>query len=149
MTLRVDKDRFEVIVEAYGATPARWPEDAREAMQAFIAEHPVEAHDVLAEARGLDAMMDAVKAADHRHAEADQALFETVLAQFVPVDTVVSLRPARALSGSRRAVVWGVGFGLAACLAGAIFGVNLSLMSLSDLRVQTVLEQVAMIDGDG
>lgn len=149
MTRRVDADRFRTIIETYGATPARWPEDAREAMQAFIAEHPAEAQSALAEARALDDMMDVVKAADHRHAEADQALFETVLAQFVPVDTVVTLRPARALSGSHRAVMWGVGFGLAACLAGAIFGVNLSLMSLSDLRVQTVLEQVAMIDGDG
>jgi hypothetical protein len=118
-------------------------------MHAFIAEHTAEAHSVLAEARALDDMLETVKVVDHRHAEADQALFETVLAQFVPVDTVVTLRPARALSGSHRAVVWGVGFGLAACLAGAIFGVNLSLMSLSDLRVQTVLEQVAMIDGDG
>ena len=145
MTRTVDADRFRTIIEAYGATPARWPEDARESMHAFIAEHPAEAQGTLAEARALDDMMEAVKAADHRHAEADQALFETVLAQFVPVDTVVTLR----LSGSHRAVVWGVGFGLAACLAGAIFGVNLSLMSLSDLRVQTVLEQVAMIDGDG
>lgn len=149
MTRRVDTDRFRTIIETYGATPARWPEDARQAMQAFIAEHPADAQSALAEARALDDMLDAVKAADHRHAETDQALFETVLAQFVPVDTVVTLRPARALSGSHRAVVWGVGFGLAACLAGAIFGVNLSLMSLSDLRVQTVLEQVAMIDGDG
>lgn len=149
MTRRVDADRFRTIIETYGATPARWPEDARQAMQAFIAAYPAEAQSALAEARVLDDMLDAVKAADHRHAEADQALFETVLAQFVPVDTIVTLRPARALSGSRRAVVWGVGFGLAACLAGAIFGVNLSLMSLSDLRVQTVLEQVAMIDGDG
>lgn len=146
--MTIDADRFQTLIEAYGATPARWPEEAREAMHAFIAEHPAEAQSVLAEARVLDDMMDAVKAADHRHAEADQALFETVLAQFVPADTVVTLRPARALSGSHRAVVWGIGFGLAACLAGAIFGVNLSLMSLSDLRVQTVLEQVAMIDGD-
>jgi hypothetical protein len=32
-------------------------------------------------------------------------------------------------------------------LAGTVFGVNLSLMSLSDMRVTSVLEQVAMIDG--
>jgi hypothetical protein len=148
MTRTVDNKRFQTIIEAYGATPARWPEDIRQAMHTFIAAYPTEAQGVLAEARALDDMMEAVRVADHRHAEADQALFENVLAQFVPVDTVVALRPARPVSGSHRAVVWGIGFGLAACLAGAIFGVNLSLMSLSDLRVQTVLEQVAMIDGD-
>jgi hypothetical protein len=45
-------------------------------------------------------------------------------------------------------VLWATGIGLAACIAGAIFGVNLSLSSLGDARMQTVLEQTQLVDAE-
>ena len=148
--------RFREITEAYGADPVRWPEAERRTAQDFVVSS-VEAQGLLADARILDDMLDAVTAADHGRADADQRVFEAVLQRFqaesvssAQIDNVVTF-PAAAVSHSavRHPLLWGVGLGMAACLAGAAFGVNLSLMSLSDMRVQTVLEQVAMIDGDG
>ncbi len=142
--------RLKAIIETYGAHAAHWPEAEREAALACLEAHP-EAQAWLAEARALDDMMDAVKIVDQVRAEADQPLFETAVerfaADFAPVNNIVAFpvrpRPVRV----SRSVVWGAGIAVAACLAGAIFGVNLSLMSLSDVRVTSVLEQVAMIDG--
>ena len=143
-------ERLKAIIEAYGAHAVRWPEAEREAALACLAMHP-DAQAWLAEARALDDMFDTIKTVDQARAEEDQPLFEIAVerfaADFAPVSNVVSfpvrLRPAPV----SRSVLWGAGIAAAACLAGAIFGVNLSLMSLSDMRVTTVLEQVAMIDG--
>ena len=144
-------ERLKTIIEAYGAHAAHWPEAEREAALALAATHP-QAQAWLDEARGLDEMMDAVRAHDHAGADADQPVFEAAIERFAQEfarpDNVVAfpVPPVR-----RPSVPWsilgGVGIAAAACLAGAIFGVNLSLMSLSDMRVTSVLEQVAMIDG--
>jgi len=153
--MRMQPARFRAILEAYGATPARWPDAERQAALDFAAMHP-EAEAWLAEACELDLLFEAVKTADHLHAEADQTAFETALERFAVTaampTNVVALRPAamQKIPETRRVsreLLWGAGIGLAACLAGALFGVNLSLMSLSDVRVTSVLEQVAMIDG--
>lgn len=143
-------ERLKAIIEAYGAQPARWPEAERDAAQACLAAHP-QAQAWLAEARALDGLMETLKAADQARADADQSLFEAAVerfaAEFAPLSNVVIFpRPPHRAPVSRP-VVWGVGIAAAACLAGAVLGVNLSLMSLSDLRVASVLEQVAMIDG--
>ena len=143
-------ERLKAIIEAYGAHAARWPEAEREAALACLDAHP-DAQAWLAEARGLDDMMEAVKAVDQARAEADQPLFEVAVerfaADFAPMRNVIRF-PVRPRSAPvSRSVLWGVGIAAAACLAGAVLGVNLSLMSLSDLRVTSVLEQVAMIDG--
>ena len=143
-------ERLKAIIEAYGAHAAHWPEAEREAALACVEAHP-EAVAWLAEARALDDMMDALRAVEHGRAEADQPVFEAAVdrfaADFMPVNNVVAFpvrpRPARV----SRSVVWGISIAAAACLAGAVLGVNLSLMGLSDLRVTSVLEQVAMIDG--
>jgi hypothetical protein len=50
--------RFTAIIAAYGADPARWPADEREAAQAFAKVAPIEATPILTEARRLDAMLD-------------------------------------------------------------------------------------------
>ena len=143
-------ERLKAIIDAYGAHSARWPETEREAALACLATH-AEAGAWLAEARALDGLMDALKAAEHGRAEEDQPLFEAAVerfaADFTPVNNVVTFPVRRRTAPVSRSVVWGVGIAFAACLAGAIFGVNLSLLSLSDLRVTSVLEQVAMIDG--
>ncbi|WP_303830018.1 hypothetical protein [Asticcacaulis taihuensis] len=143
-------ERLKAIVEAYGAHAAHWPEAEREAALSCVEAHP-EAAAWLAEARALDDMMDTLRVIEHGRAEADQPLFEAAMerfaADFTPVSNVVTFpvrpRPARV----SRSVVWGISIATAACLAGAVLGVNLSLMGLSDLRVTSVLEQVAMIDG--
>lgn len=143
-------ERLKAIIEAYGAHADHWPEAEREAALACVEAHP-EAAAWLAEARALDDMMDTLRAIEHGRAEEDQPLFEAAVerfaADFTPVNKVVAfpvrLRPARV----SRSVVWGVSIAAAACVAGAVLGVNLSLMGLSDLRVTSVLEQVAMIDG--
>ena len=50
-------ERFKAIVEAYGADPKRWPEAERAEAQAFALQP--EAAAILAEARGIDALLDA------------------------------------------------------------------------------------------
>ena len=143
-------ERLKAIIEAYGAHAARWPEAEREAAQACLEAHP-QAQVWLAEARRLDDMMEALKTVEHGRAEDDQPLFEAAVerfaAEFTPASNIVAFPVRRRAARESRSVVWGVGIAAAACLAGAIFGINLSLMSLSDLRVTSVLEQVAMIDG--
>jgi hypothetical protein len=144
-------ERLKAIIDAYGAHAARWPEADRTAALALVEAHP-QAQAWLAEARVLDGLMDAISLHDHAHVEADQPVFESVVerfaADFTPNSNVVSfpVSPVRR-SAASRSFLWGAGVALAACLAGAIFGVNLSLVSLSDVRVTSVLEQVAMIDG--
>ncbi|WP_414996229.1 hypothetical protein [Asticcacaulis sp.] len=151
-------ERLKTIIEAYGAHAARWPEAEREAALALAQTQP-QAQAWLEDARQLDAMMDAVKATDLARAEADQPVFEAAVERFaadfaqsrkMPTNVVAfPVQPARRQwhGGVPWPVVGGIGIAAAACLAGAIFGVNLSLMSLSDVRATNVLEQVAMIDG--
>ncbi|MGA9658259.1 MAG: hypothetical protein WBQ60_04070 [Asticcacaulis sp.] len=141
-------DRFKAIVEAYGASPMLWPDSEREAALKFMDAHAEKAQACLAEARVLDDMFDKLKQAEQVYAHADQALFEATMARFSPVNNVVNIRPSEKAAPSSHPVLWRVGIGIAACLAGAIIGTNLSMNGLSDIRTQTVLEQVAMLDGD-
>lgn len=55
----MDRARFEEIVKAYGAEPARWPAGERVAAAAYAEAHPEEADPMLAQARALDAMLGA------------------------------------------------------------------------------------------
>ena len=48
-------ERFQAIVEAYGADPARWPEAERDAALGYAGQTGEAARAVLAEARALDA----------------------------------------------------------------------------------------------
>jgi hypothetical protein len=101
-------ERFQTIVDAYGADPRRWPDAERAAAEAWAELHPAEAHAALAESAGLDAWL-----ADHTVAPPDRAFVERVVAA-APVR-----RPAR-----QRARLWWqgaafAGIGLAGGLAGA------------------------------
>ncbi len=142
-------ERLKAIIEAYGAHATHWPEAEREAALTCLEAHP-EAQAWLAEARALDDMLDAVKAVDQTRAEEGQPVFEVAVerfaADFAPARNVVTFLARPRPAPVSRSILWGAGIAAAACLAGAVFGVNLSLMSLSDMRVTTVLEQVAMID---
>lgn len=100
----MDRTRFEHLAEAYGADFRRWPANERAAAAAYAAAHQAEADAILAEARAIDGVLNAGRAA-----EPDTALLAArILAQ----------APKRQNAGfDRRAM-----FALAAC---AVFGVLL------------------------
>jgi hypothetical protein len=50
-------ERLMTIVDAYGASPARWPQDERQAAETFAAANPA-AQALLASARALDEALD-------------------------------------------------------------------------------------------
>ena len=60
---KMDLARFETLVAAYGATPNRWPEEERDAAEAF-ARTNARAAALLAEADAIDAMLFAHKVAE-------------------------------------------------------------------------------------
>lgn len=156
MTTRMDETRFAEIVAAYGAQARRWPQAERTQALIFAREHALFAEPLLREAGALDAAFDLVDQGQDVAAQ-DAAAELRVLAKLIPMQAqagqaqvvqpsnIVPLRPRRA---SSQPWFW-TGIGLAACVAGAVLGANLSLMSIADLRAQTVLAQVQIMDGDG
>ncbi|ESQ88646.1 hypothetical protein ABAC460_15255 [Asticcacaulis sp. AC460] len=129
--------RFRDILDAYGADPVRWPDGEREAACAFAAGN-ADAAEWLAEALSLDDMLMAVDDV----AVSERLHFQTV-AKMIAANDVTG--PAMAEPARRMAVFW-AGAGVAACLAGAVFGINISLNSLDELRAQSVLEQAQMVE---
>jgi len=138
----ITEERFRSIVDAYGASPARWPEAERASATAYMAEHAAIADLWIDEARLTDAMLDVLNTADH--AEDTQRLLWRTLAR-MPVEGNGVL-PFRRRSNRPLPLMMATGIGIAACLAGALLGINFSLTSLDDMRAQTVLEQAQMID---
>jgi len=55
------KEDFNRLVETYGASEARWPEENRAAMIAWRSENPAEAEAILASERDLDMALDGVR----------------------------------------------------------------------------------------
>ncbi|MBW8882276.1 MAG: hypothetical protein JF615_12885 [Asticcacaulis sp.] len=133
--------RFRDLVEAFGADPARWPEMERGAACAYSAAHADEVAPWLEEARGLDALLE-LDAEDETVSERLQ--YQTV-ARMIAANDIAGPMPA---PRRRVPVMWAAGVGLAACLAGALVGVNLGLKSMDDMRAQAVLEQAQMIDAE-
>jgi hypothetical protein len=101
-------ERFQQIVEAYGAEPRRWPEQDRAAAQAWAQSHRAEADALLVEAAGVDAWLAADKVEPP-----DAALLKRVL-DSAPVRQPVA--PRRRLWWSGAAVA---GVGLLGGVAGA------------------------------
>ena len=99
----MDRERFAELLDAYGGDFRRWPAETRAEAVAYAAQD-LEAAALIAEARRLDAMLDADKTSD----EPSHDLAARILAQAPRVQ-----RPAF----DRRAM-----FALAAC---AVFGVLL------------------------
>lgn len=106
----MDAERFEQLAEAYGGDLNRWPEAERDAAQAFAEVNGHAPARVLAEARRLDAALDAV-----------------------PAPAASDLLRARIISAAPRPAVAWIGFGgrsrwtswaglAAACAAGVIVG---------------------------
>lgn len=118
-------ERFKILVEAYGALPAHWPEAERKAAMAFVEASP-EARRLLEEAAALDRLLDAADTAP-----ASRALEERILATF----------PGRAPS-------WRRSFVLAAFPARWLPGAALACSLLLGLLVGAVLPSAAGI-GEG
>ncbi|MGE8159949.1 hypothetical protein ACQKRQ_07295 [Paraburkholderia sp. NPDC080076] len=101
-------ERFQQIVEAYGAEPRRWPQHDRAAAQAWAQSHRAEADALLAEAAGVDAWLAADKVEPP-----DAALLERVL----------DSAPVRQPAAPRRRLWWSgaavAGVGLLGGVAGA------------------------------
>ncbi|WP_443748474.1 hypothetical protein [Asticcacaulis solisilvae] len=141
------EERFREIVDAYGADPARWPEAERAAAAIFARNHPDISEPVLEAARQLDAWLDA----DLIDVPEDDVLdaHARAVAAFVDahVDTAdvlpVPMRRPRPMP-----LVWATGVALAACIAGAVLGINVSMQSIGDLRAQSVLDQAQLSDGE-
>jgi anti-sigma factor RsiW len=116
-------ERFEAMLNAYGADPRRWPASERAAAEAFAAHDP-RAPALLAAAADLDA---AIGAASPSPASA--ALREAIVAS------------ARIKAAPRRSLWW-AGAGLGAALAGAAAGaVTVGIMApgmSDDLSIEQV-----------
>lgn len=126
------RDRFEAILDAYGADPRRWPDAERAAAQAFAAVDP-EAPALLAAAADLDG----------------------AIHQAAPVPAEGPLREAIVASARstppRRRSLWWAGAGLGAALAGAAAGaVTVGVMAprVSDELTVDQLASTATAFGD-
>ncbi len=163
---KLSAGRVRAIIEAYGAEPRRWPEDERAGAVAYMLQNPERVAPWLEEARQLDSLLDVLPIAETIDAEDIGTVHWRLLAHIAPdsledtdFDTAAEemptagVLPFEARVGKPRApkplpVLWAAGIGLAACIAGAVFGVNLSLSSLGDARMQTVLEQTQLADAE-
>lgn len=97
----MDRERFDTLLEAYGADFARWPANERAAGAAFAARHGAELAEAIKSARALDASLNTT-----RGEVGDLSLLTA---------RIMAAAPRRAPGFDRRAV-----FALAAC---AVFGV--------------------------
>lgn len=102
----MNRERFAQLLEAYGADLKRFPAAERTDAEAYLAAHAAEAAAALAEARALDAMLEAA-----REAPASNPALASQIMNTAP------RRHVRAASFDRR-----TGWALAAC---AVFGVAL------------------------
>jgi ferric-dicitrate binding protein FerR (iron transport regulator) len=108
----MDRERFEVLLDAYGADFRRWPEDSRAAGEAFTAQD-AEAASLLREAQALDR---ALSLADD--APDTSALASRILATAPRRRSAFDTRAALALAACAVfGVVLGYGGGMLAPLA--------------------------------
>ncbi|ADU13626.1 hypothetical protein Astex_1963 [Asticcacaulis excentricus CB 48] len=142
MHIQITSERFEAIVDAYGAEPQRWPQDERAAALLFMQQHPEVARRVLAEARTLDSWL---SSADE--VEPSVALQWEVLARMMPAGLTARPAPFAARPRRRRWLAGGIGLA-AACAAGIVFGVNIGLMTLSEARAEAVLASASLAEVD-
>jgi hypothetical protein len=129
----LNSKRFREIVAAYGASPARWPQGERAAAEAFVAQNRTLVQPWLEEAAQTDRFLD----------QLSQARAVTHDAVILPFPTLTGSRVRSRVSA---AFMLATGLGLAACIAGAVLGVNLSLMSLNAVHAQTVSDQVQFLE---
>jgi anti-sigma factor RsiW len=139
MSDEMDPERFEALIAAYGATPARWPEEERAAAEAFARRDP-RAADLLRQADAIDALLFA-----HRVAEPSRTLRAMVL-ESAPRRRVIGRRLRLWWSSIAFALVAGAGAlaGSAATAALAPAALNLQLYSHDEvLNYDDVPEEAA------
>jgi len=124
MTERMDFARFEALVAAYGATPARWPEGERAAAEAFARADP-RAGALLGEADTIDALLFA-----HRVAEPSRTL-RTMVIEAAP-------RRRRLAGGAR---LWWSSLGLALAAGGGVLAGSAATAALEPATVNVQLYQ--------
>lgn len=130
-------ERFETLADAYGGDLRRWPEAEREAAR-LLKETDPRAAALLADADGLDALLDAAP-----RAVASHALREQVLASAAGA----GLRARR--RGGLGPLAWlsGAGWAAAAC-AGVVFGVALTSHMTANVQADAVLYQASLAGAD-
>ncbi len=128
----MNADRFEQLIDAYGARPERWPPAERAAAEQWLAATP----DALArwdEARTLDEALDAWTAPTP-----SAALRERILA--------TAPRPRRQPAPAR---IWWAGIGLAAaCAMGMVVGANLADVGLAPAATTAAATGAMATSGD-
>lgn len=140
-TMTMTYERFETLVDAYGGDLRRWPEAEREAGRALL-ESDVRAAGLLAEADGLDALLDAAP-----RPVASHALREAVIASAAGAGLGAGLGARR--RGAIGPLAWlsGAGWAAAAC-AGVVFGINLTSHLTADVQADAVLYQASLTSAD-
>lgn len=143
------ENRFREIIEAYGADSKRWPQGERAGAISYMLDHATKVQPWLDEARATDGLLNTLSEADRLNLEDSRSLhWQTLehLARRMPEEagSVIAFRSRRSV---RPSVLWAAA-GMAACIAGAIFGIAFSLSTLGDLRVQAVLEQAQVFDDE-
>lgn len=136
-------DRFRAIVEAYGVRPQSWPDHERQAALDFIERQPKKAQALMGAARETDMFLDL-----SRPLQPSETLHWETLARLMPglqssAEILAFARPVRPSPGFLLATGLGL---MAACAAGMIVGINIGLMSATDMRVEEVLAASSMID---
>jgi len=103
----MDQNRFDQLVEAYGAAPWRWPDDERDAALRFAQGAPA-ASDRLAKARALDDALD---------------VWAMAAASGTVRDKILKAAPGWRTPAIRQPRFWWAGAGLAsACALGVAVG---------------------------
>lgn len=123
----MDRARFEMLAEAYGADLRRWPAVERDAAALFASAEPEIARAILAEADDLDHLLFA----------APSVVPSTALRQ-----AVLAAAP-KARPDPRGLAFWlsGAGFA-AAAVAGVIVGTSAASLAVRDARTEAVLAEV-------
>lgn len=132
-------DRFATLIDAYGASPERWPAPEREGALAYLQATPA-AHAQVAEAGRLDALLDRMEApATSPKARIDIARI-TATAQEAPANVIAFKPKPRTLPPQIRQWVR-AGALAAAGICGLVVGMeNFSDTAIRSANASTALE---------
>lgn len=136
-------DRFRELLDAYGAEPARWPENEREAALAF-ANADASAGAMLDETKRLDALIAGMQIKPPVIDTARIVAAATRLAQEPDTSNVVAFAAKRRVA--RPVMMWARGAALAAAtVCGFVIGMS-DQGALSDSSALDLLDQVQTED---
>jgi uncharacterized protein (DUF2236 family) len=129
----MNAERLERLIEVYGASPRRWPDDERAAAERLLAER-ADLRVALQAAADLDHWLDAAP-----NPRPSMALHDRVLASAIQAG-----RGRSSVFGLSRPLAWLAGAGLAAATcAGALSGMALTTHMTADARAEAVYAQAS------